>query len=373
MATHIVNNFFRVYSAQKFLEGLFESQLSTNNLYFWIGKTTPWSGEDPDSVNDTVAFRKSEFVDMLACKKVAPSNATLVIPRHDWTSGVIYAQYSKDGVNVGGTSFDQFELTAEINPFYVFTDDNNIYKCLGNNSGATSSVKPTGQSTTEITTSDGYIWKFMYSLNNVEIQKFLTPNWVPIKVVNFNDGSQQFAVQQVATETSTSPPGGHGKEAVSELGAMYVMVTVQFQYDESGKLFIDNDFRKFGLLLNPYKYGSTSQYYNALIAVTTFNVTLTDIENGTYAQDDPISGLTSGATAKVLDRIGNVIRLTEVSGTFQIGEVLKDTTTEAIGIIDSIRTPDIQPNSGHFLTIEHQDPIVRASDQLEDFKCTLAF
>jgi hypothetical protein len=369
---NIVHNYFRIYSAKKFIEGLFEIQLSSNNLYIWMGKSTPWSNESAPTVpQDTVAFRRFEFSDMLALKKVAPNGATLVIPRNNWTSGTVYTQYSQNGAVYNSVSYDQFEPLTAVNPLFIFTDGNNIYKCLGNNSGATSSVKPTGRSTGSITTGDGYIWKFMYSLTDLEIQNFLDTNWVPITEVVFNDGSPQWAVQQAAVETSDSPPGGHGFNAVSELGAMYVMIIVQFQYDESGKLFTDNDFRKFGLIVNPKKYGS-SQLYTALVAVATWNLTLSGI-TGTYSPDDHVTGGTSTATAKVLDKVGSMVRLTEVVGTFQVGEVLTDNTSAAIGVVATITHPDIQPNTGYFLTTEHQTPVVRASDQLEDFKTVLAF
>lgn len=372
MSKAIVNNNFRIFAAQKFIEGLYETQLSTNNLFLWIGKSTPWSNEsDPDKPHDTVASRKETFVDMLAMKRVSPSDCSLVIPRNDWLSGTIYSQYSKDGVTISGTKYDQFDPFSTEAPFYVFTDENNVYKCLGNNNGGVSSVKPTGTSTTPITTADGYVWKFMYSLSPVDVQKFLSPSWIPIRRVTFNDGSQQWAVQQTAIETPDSPPGGHGKDAVTELGAMYVMVSVKLQYDESGKISTKNDFRKYGLIVNPLKYGST-QIYSSLVGVMTTNVVLNSIV-GTFGIDNTVQGSISGATAKVVDFIGSTIRLTELQGTFQIGEVLTDLVGGATAVIQSITNPDVQPNSGLILYTEHSEPTVRADDQLENFKIVLAF
>jgi hypothetical protein len=48
-----------------------------------------------------------------------------------------------------------------------------------------------------------------------------------------------------------SPPGGHGKDAVRELGAASVMVVLDFNQDEQTKLSVNNDYRQFGIIKNP--------------------------------------------------------------------------------------------------------------------------
>ncbi len=368
----IVNNNFRIFSAQKFIEGLFETQLSKNNLFVWIGKTTEWENEeDPDQPNDTVASRKLSYDDMIAMKKVSPSDASLVIPRYDWTGGTVYSQYSQNGAEVSGIFYDQFEPATETSPFFVINSENNVYKCLSNNEDSTSSVEPTGTSTSVLTTADGYEWKFMFSVSDVEVQRYLNDEWIPVKVITFNDGSFQYAVQQAAVEDELSPPGGHGSNAVYELGAMYVMVAVKFQYDEAGKITTENDFRKFGLLLDPLVYNS-SDLYTSLIAIATTNITLTDVV-GDYLVDHVVHGETSGTDAVVVDYNAGIIRLSELTGTFEEGEVLTNVNNGAIGTVDSIRNPDIKKNSGNFLYTEHGDAFLRASDKIEDFKIVLAF
>src|ERR1019366_2132038 len=125
----IENNNIRIYAASKFLEGLLETQLSANNLYVWIGKTSPWSDEaNPDQPWDTVTSRIGSFVDMLAMKKVSPSDGTLVIPRNDWIPGTVYAQYTDLGAVAGGIYYDLFDPLTGSAPFYVITDDYNVYK-----------------------------------------------------------------------------------------------------------------------------------------------------------------------------------------------------------------------------------------------------
>ena len=64
--------------------------------------------------------------------------------------------------------------------FYVMTDDYNVYKCLDNNLNATSTVKPSGTAVTPITTSDGYIWKYMYNVPINLRNKFLNDQQIPV-------------------------------------------------------------------------------------------------------------------------------------------------------------------------------------------------
>lgn len=64
--------------------------------------------------------------------------------------------------------------------FYVMTDDFNVYKCLDNNLNAASTIKPTGTSVSPISTSDGYIWKYMYNVPINLRSKFLNDQQIPV-------------------------------------------------------------------------------------------------------------------------------------------------------------------------------------------------
>ena len=440
----IVNNQFRIYTAQKFIEALLETQLSNNNLFLWVGKVIEWATEaDPDQPHDTVTGRIGSFADMIAIKKVSPSDASLVLPRYDWTATTVYAQYSNLGILVGSIRYDQYEPLTASAPFFVMNSVRNVYKCLWNNSGGASSNEPTGTSTSPFTTADGYIWKYMYTISSSEAQRFLTDDWMPVRAIIANDGSNQWSVQQTAiagqiekvivtapgtlyttaptvtvltgdgtgfAATATvgsgavtgitvtnkgtgytfmtlglsggggsgattlaiiSPPGGHGSDAVAELGAMYVIVNVKLQFTESGKMTVDNDFRKFGLLLNPLRYG-TSSLYTSLFGTLTTNITLVDVV-GTYEADEIVEGADSEATGVVVDFDAGtgVLRLTSVLGTFEVGEIIEGADSEAVGEVDEIANPDIKANSGMILVTEHAEPTVRADDQSEDFKIVL--
>ena len=64
--------------------------------------------------------------------------------------------------------------------FYVLTEDYNVYKCLDNNNNAPSVNKPLGTSVSPITTDDGYVWKFMYTVPINLRNKFLSDQQMPV-------------------------------------------------------------------------------------------------------------------------------------------------------------------------------------------------
>ena len=64
--------------------------------------------------------------------------------------------------------------------FYVVTDEFNVYQCIDNNNGASSTIKPTGTTVDAIKTNDGYIWKFLYTIPIALRNKFLTDTYMPV-------------------------------------------------------------------------------------------------------------------------------------------------------------------------------------------------
>jgi len=72
------------------------------------------------------------------------------------------------------------------NKFYVRNDYDQVFKCLLNNNGAASTVVPeidVGGSLPEnpfILTSDGYKWKYLYTIPSGIKEKFFTSDWMPV-------------------------------------------------------------------------------------------------------------------------------------------------------------------------------------------------
>jgi hypothetical protein len=229
-----------------------------SNYYYFLGKTLQWSDEAaPPYPVDSYAYERIVRGDIITMKAITPSDVSFVIPRVNWTTGVIYDMYDDEysteilGINIvnGGTGYTSLPTVTvtggggtgakfypivydgsiiEIEPlgvsntsrgsgytstptvtvtggggagailqaivniapsgkqkleeanFYVLTEDYNVYKCLDNNNNSRSTAKPLGTSTSPITASDGYVWKFMYTVPINLRSKFLSEEQMPV-------------------------------------------------------------------------------------------------------------------------------------------------------------------------------------------------
>ena len=172
----IINNSFRKFQADNFI-----GSFSTNNMYLAIGKNTAWSGASaseytettPSDTNipvpiDTTSSLYTHYNDMIAAKRITNTSVSHVVKRVDWTSGTVYVEYDHHIDDI----IDQ--------NFFVFTEDFRVYKCISNGGGVASTVKPTGVGPAIIETSDNYRWKFMFEVQQADVLKFITTDWVPV-------------------------------------------------------------------------------------------------------------------------------------------------------------------------------------------------
>ena len=166
MAQIITEN-FRVFNATQFVEYIAD----TNNLYLFIGRPQSWDNEPTAPTPVNVPYQDTLYwSDTVALKRIIPNDFKQVVLRKNWSAGVVYSQYDNASSTLYGSNF------------YVLTQDNNVYKCISNNFGAASSIKPTGTSINVITTSDGYQWKYLYSLSDTDLLKFLTGDFMPVNL-----------------------------------------------------------------------------------------------------------------------------------------------------------------------------------------------
>lgn len=165
-------------TAEQFKESFFEPEPASLG-YVFIGKHTPYNNEaSPDNITDTVSDEKTIWDNMYAAKKITGNDVELVVPRVDWTGNTKYRQY--DDTIVLDTLLSS-NTSQNLKPIYVITTDRNVYLCLSNNNSANSTVEPTGQNLAangNVSTIDGYIWKYLYNIR--PSNKFLTTTWIPV-------------------------------------------------------------------------------------------------------------------------------------------------------------------------------------------------
>ena len=137
--------------------------------YVFAGRSYPWPNDSsPPPANNSVSqYQQTVYDDLLFGKLIGNTDVQFMVPRYNWTSNTVYAQY------------DQTDPSLYDKQFFVVTDQFNVYKCIFNNYGANSIVKPTLTATSgNFKTADGYIWKYMYTLSAEEKLRFLTSSFM---------------------------------------------------------------------------------------------------------------------------------------------------------------------------------------------------
>lgn len=192
--TSLVTSFFHNAAATNFYTSLTDGN---DKNYIFVGRITAWPNDAaPPSVDGSVNYTEFGYWrNVIAAKKIVASDVSFAIKRYNWANNTIYRQYDS-------TSSNLFADPAAANTLYVMTDDYNVYKCLFNNKAATSTVKPTGTSTSLLNTADGYIWKYMFTVTSADRNKFMNTQFIPIQTLTADNGSQQWNVQQAASNGS---------------------------------------------------------------------------------------------------------------------------------------------------------------------------
>lgn len=187
MATSILKSTFRTSLVKSIL---FDIISRTSSYHYVFGRKNEWpevvdeetqesiSGENKaPSVSDTFPYELEARADLTYAKAISGADIAAVIERNNWRTGTIYDMYdlySVDNPSATGA------LSLEASLFYVINDEFNVYKCLNNNNGAFSLVKPTGTSREAVQYADGYIWKYMYTIPLALRNKFLTSFVMPV-------------------------------------------------------------------------------------------------------------------------------------------------------------------------------------------------
>lgn len=384
----IIQNNLRVSAAKKFVSKVGQ----TNNvIYAFLGKSIPWDNENsPPLPLDWVQSTIDAYDDMLYLKRVIPNDVSQVIRRFDWQRNYIYETYTHNQV--------LFDPARGVLPFYVVTDEGNVYKCINNAFGKPSRNKPTGRSANIFSSGDGYLWKYMYTVT-VDLDKFSSNEFIPvkstgsvgakdygiehIKIINAGSGytgstvsltisgtgancaaygvvvngkitevvitnrgsgyrSASVAVPapptggtQAVLSAIISPPGGHGSNPPLELGGHFVTLIARFIRDEDSKFSVTNDFRKIGLIENPKDYLLNTPLTTDALSQTQ-NLKFSSIIGTGFTLDEVVTGSISGHSGRVVDYASDtqILRLSNVTGNFYPGEQLIGDSSDTQGYLD---------------------------------------
>ena len=202
-----------------------------------------------------------------------------------------------------------------------------------------------------------------------------------------------------------SPKGGHGFNAVTELGGHFVMMNSKLEQAEGDDVTVANDFREVGIVKDPFNFGTTT-VSTASTRRQSYAIKMASAPSTPYEIDEKITQSTTGAIGKVVewDATHNILyyhqerfanygiaangtqiafsgantvtgsssnAATTPSATSSENVTLAGGTT--LTFTSGYANPELQPNSGKILYIENRRPISRASDQTEDIKIVVEF
>ena len=208
-----------------------------------------------------------------------------------------------------------------------------------------------------------------------------------------------------AVEVIISPEGGHGSNAVTELGGHYLMTATTISQAENDDFSTANDFRTVGIVVDPTDYGTTT-VATATTARQTFVVKFAS-STGTFEADEVITQASTGAVGKVVEwdsvlsllyyqqesfkgfgtnsTTGGLVAFSGTNlitgGTSSATGTPSSTSSETVTLANSntltltsgYANPELQADSGDIIYLENRKPIQRASDQTEDIKIIIEF
>jgi len=212
----IITNKFRINNAEQFQESFSEAVATT--YYLFIGRSHAWASDvdvqgntiaegtdtTPPTPNDDIGSEFYNYDDMIGLKLISASDVSFVIPRRDWATGTTYDMYRHDyssstTANSGATNL--FDAT-----YFVVNSNNDVYKVIENDGNTAATDEPTSTSNSIFSTSDGYRYKYMYSLTASEQINFKSTDFIHVST----DSTVSAAAVDGALDTILVTAGGSG-------------------------------------------------------------------------------------------------------------------------------------------------------------------
>jgi hypothetical protein len=296
----LITQNFKTHAAKQFVESFSES----SNTIYYIGahKSTPFSDDNnpPDPTTNVSDTHYTLYDELIFGKHVTPADIAHMIRNEQWESGTIYDMY------------DNTVESLETKNFYVISPESSsyhIFKCLNNNGGVPSTDQPLFSETAaddEIyLTTDGYQWKYMYSITNNQYSKFATSDYAPVFVnANVTGNAVSGSIETILIETAGSNYNSFAAGTVKESAVAGNNLIYSLNSDQ----YLDYD-----LTLDDAT-GFVEE------KVTSLN------SNGRYA-----NGVILAVYAN------NTIRVTNVNRAFETGQTVTGTSSSSTATIASLK------------------------------------
>lgn len=437
--TSIAFNGLAVNNAEQFKESV--SEPSPDSIFLTYGRTEGWPNDNsPPAPNTSVSSTYEIWQKMIGGKRVTGENIRHVIQRNNWASGVRYSAYDDRNLDLYNENNRFYVLTSDYHVYKCISNGNNSISTVEPSyvSSAMGSkladdyvwkymytITPSDQLnylTSEympvntLTADDGSVqWDVQSDAVQGAIHSIVVTNpgsgYTSAPTITIaGDGTSLSAYANItatgavanvtitdpglnytyatitlsggggvnaAARAIISPPGGHGKNALYELGGSRLIVSVKVRADEGGVLEASNDLRQIALVKDPYLLDSTEVASNSAFFQ---GQTITVTGSGDFVQDEFVyqgaSLETATYSARVLswNSVTSALKVVDIKGGIPSGGAsLTGATSSTTRFIVSVDDKDFQPLSGQVLYMDNIKPITRAADQTENYKIILKF
>ena len=165
----ILTEKFNISLASDFIQDV---KSGNTNYYVFVSHSTPWANDSsPPAANLAISNYDHDVYDnILYGKRVTSADIKELIPRYNWTNNTLYAEYNKDDGELYSKQFFVYNSSASVK---------SVFKVLQAGTG-NSVVAPAIISTSPFKTSDGYVWKYMYTVSDSDMNKFGSNNYIPV-------------------------------------------------------------------------------------------------------------------------------------------------------------------------------------------------
>lgn len=149
-------------------------QPNSNTLYYMYAADIPNNSDIKETVRD---YHIKQYQNMIFGKRLYPNNVNLVVRNIPYELNKVYTKYD----DIDDVNNKDFYTIVQENEFF------HVYKVLDNNNNSPSLVPPqisyVAGSNNHIfkTLADGYVWKYMTSVNELDVNFFDTEYYFPIK------------------------------------------------------------------------------------------------------------------------------------------------------------------------------------------------
>ncbi len=119
-------------------------------------------------------------------KRLLSTDIVPIIRNVQWEAGTVYDAYDNTANNLWSSTF--YVVSPTVYGNYE------IYKCIDNANGSTSTICPDQAQATSFQKSDGYVWHYITTISALDYSRFATSQYIPI--------IPNTAIQSVASEYS---------------------------------------------------------------------------------------------------------------------------------------------------------------------------